>query len=140
MYRCRLFVIIDARNISPIIYTSDKALRRSSPTILRKSVLTCCKAEFAFFSIWVFFHEYLQFSGQQRKGEAISLYPFCHYHLLHKYLDISRVIAAENSPLCKTSSRNRTGNLWFLNASYWPSSYALFRIHSLYTCTDSCCC
>ena len=31
------------------IYTSDKALRRSSPIILRKSVLRCCKVEFAFF-------------------------------------------------------------------------------------------
>ena len=31
------------------MYTSYKALRRSSPTILRKSVLRCCKIEFAFF-------------------------------------------------------------------------------------------
>ena len=28
-----------------------------------------------FFSIWVFFHEHSQFTGQQGKGEAISLTP-----------------------------------------------------------------
>ena len=35
-----------------------KVLRHTAPIILGKSVLTCCKAEFAsFFSIWVFFHK-----------------------------------------------------------------------------------
>ena len=38
-------------------------LRRSSPIILRKSVLRCCKAKFTFFSTWVFFHKYLLFTG-----------------------------------------------------------------------------
>ena len=38
--------------------TRDKVLIRSSPIILRKSVLTCRKAEFAFFSIRIFFHKY----------------------------------------------------------------------------------
>ena len=50
-----------------------KDLRHSSPTVLRKSVLAYCKAEFAFFSIWVFFHEYSQFTEQQLKGDAISI-------------------------------------------------------------------
>ena len=50
-----------------------KELRLSSPIILRKSILTCRKAELAFFSMWVFFHEYAQFKGQ---------------------IDINRVIAA----------------------------------------------
>ena len=54
------------------------------------------------FSIWVFFHEHLQIIGQQGKGEAISLIPLYHLHLLH--LDISCAITAESS--------------WFLSASH----------------------
>ena len=42
-----------------------------------------------FFSIWVFFHEHSQFTGQQGKGEAISLTPLYHFHPLHRHLDIS---------------------------------------------------
>ena len=34
------------------------------------------------------------------KGEAISLYPFYHFYLLHRNLDISWVIAAERAHLC----------------------------------------
>ena len=83
-----------------------------------------------FFSIWLFFHEYSRFTGQQVKGEAISLYPFYHFHPLHRHLDISWVIAAESSPLRIAGSRNQTWNLWC----------TLFRIHSFYTCTGSCCC
>ena len=85
---------------------------------------------FLFYSIWFFFHEYSRFTGQQVKGEAIFLYPFYHLHPLHRHLDISWVIAIESSPLCIAGSRNRTRNLW----------YTLFRIHSFYTCTGSCCC
>ena len=44
------------------------------------------------------------------KGEAISLYPFYHFHLLYRQLGISWVIAAESSPLCIAGSRNRTWN------------------------------
>ena len=33
-----------------------------------------------FFSTWVFFHEHSQFTGQQGKGEAISLSPLYHFH------------------------------------------------------------
>ena len=42
-----------------------------------------------FFSIWVFFHEHSQFTGQQGKVEAISLTPLYHFHPLHRHLDIS---------------------------------------------------
>ena len=55
-----------------------KKLRRSSRIILRKSTLTCCKAELAFFvsSFYqVFFSRISRFTGQQGKGEAISLTP-----------------------------------------------------------------
>ena len=79
-----------------------KELRRSSPIILQKSVLTCRKVELAFlvFFIWVFFYKYSRFKGQQGKGEAFSLYPFCHFHPFHSHLDISRVIAAESFEDC----------------------------------------
>ena len=62
------------------------------------------------------------------KWEAISLYPFCHFHSLHqgylqlpwlhRHVDISRVIAAETSPLSEAGSRTRTGNFWFPNVSH----------------------
>ena len=81
------------------------------------------------FSIRLFFQEYSRFTGQQVKREAISLYTFNHFHLLHRHLHISWVIAAESSPLCIAGSWNQTWNLW----------YTLFRIHSFYTYTGSCC-
>ena len=61
-----------------------------------------------FFSIWLFFHEYSRFTGQQEKGKAISFYPFYHFHQLYRHLDIKRVIAAESSPLRIAGSRNQT--------------------------------
>ena len=61
--------------------------------------LTYWNAIYISFSIWVFFHEHSWFTGQQRKGEAISLTPLYHFHPLHRHLDISRVITAESSPL-----------------------------------------
>ena len=71
----------------------------------------------SFFSIWVFFYEHSQFTGQQGKREGIYLTPLYHFHPLHGHLDISRAIAAESSPLRIAGSRTRTGNLWFPNAS-----------------------
>ena len=52
-----------------------------------------------FFSIWVFFHEHSRFTGQQGKGEGISLTPLYHFHHLHRHLDFSWAIAAESSLL-----------------------------------------
>ena len=72
---------------------------------------------FFFFSIWVFFHEHSQFTGQQGKGEGIYLTPLYHFHPLHRHLDISRAITAESSPLHIAGSRTRTGNIWFPSAS-----------------------
>ena len=69
------------------------------------------------FSIWVFFHEHLRFTGPQGKGEAISLSVLNHFHPLHRHLDISRAITAESSPLHIGSSRNRTGNLCLTSTS-----------------------
>ena len=72
-----------------------KKLSCSSPSILQKPLLIGCKAEFAFFSIWVFFHEQ-DVTVQQGKEED-----FHNFNPLHWHLDISPVIAAENSPLCE---------------------------------------
>ena len=69
------------------------------------------------FFIWVFFHEHSRFTGQQGRGEVISLTPLYHFHLLHRHLDISWVITAESSPLHIARSHTQTGNLWFPSAS-----------------------
>ena len=59
-----------------------------------------------FFLIRVFFHKHSRITGLEGKG--ISLSPHYHFHPLHRHLDISGVITAENSPLHIGSSRNRT--------------------------------
>ena len=99
-----------------------KELIRTLPIILGNSFFTCYKAEFVFLLFFIFyliffFHEYSRFTGQQRKEKAISLYPFYHLHSLHRHLDISRVVAAERSPLRIADSRTLTGNPWFPNSS-----------------------
>ena len=58
-----------------------------------------------FFSIRVFVHEHSRFTGQQEKGEPISLIPLYHFHPLHRHLSIDRAITAESSPLHIASSR-----------------------------------
>ena len=63
------------------------------------SVVRCCKAEFTFFLSGFFFQEYLQFTGLQQKGEAISLYLFCHFHTFHRHLDI-RQFLLQRDHLC----------------------------------------
>ena len=70
-----------------------------------------------FFSIWVFFHNHSRITGLQEKGEGISLTPHYHFHRLHRYLDISRAITEESSPLHIGSSWTRTENFWFPNAN-----------------------
>ena len=65
------------------------------------------------FFFWVFFGEHSRFTGQQGKGEAISLTSLYHVHPLHRHLDISRAITADSSLVHIASSCTRTGNLWF---------------------------
>ena len=79
------------------------------------------KQQFFIISIWVFFHEHsqsehLQSTRQQARGEIVSLTPLYHVKLLHKNLDISRVITVESFSLHIDSSRTRTGDFWFLSA------------------------
>ena len=51
-------------------------------------------------------------------GGGHFLSPHYHFHRLHRHLDISRAITAESSHLhIGSSSRTRTGNLWFSSAS-----------------------
>ena len=64
---------------------------------IQKSIVYIVIADF-FFCLG-FFHENSRFTGQQEKGEVISLIPLYHFHPLHRHVDISRVITAESSPL-----------------------------------------
>ena len=75
-----------------------------------------------FFSIWILIHEHSRFTGQQGKGEAVSLIPLCHFHQLPWHLDITRAITVESSPLHTTRNRNRTGNFLF-----WEKSLRVCR-------------
>ena len=45
------------------------------------------------------------------RGEGISLTRHCHFHPLHRHLDISRATTAESSPLHVAGSRSRTKSL-----------------------------
>ena len=51
------------------------------------------------------------------KGEAISLIPLYHFHLLHRLLDVSWAITLESSPLHIACSQTESGNLWFSRVS-----------------------
>ena len=64
-----------------------------------------------------FFHVQSRFTEQQKKQESISLTIFYNFHLLHIYLEISRVITSESLPLHIASTQTRTLILWFLNSS-----------------------
>ena len=66
------------------------------------------------------FHKHSRFTGEQKKGEAISLISLYHVHPLHRNLDIIQAITAESSPLHIASSQTWIGILrflWFLSAS-----------------------
>ena len=65
---------------------------RDSPERQKVALFVNIVASFAwekFFSIWIFFQEHSQFTGNQRKEEAISLTPPYHYHPLHKHLEVA---------------------------------------------------
>ena len=62
-----------------------------------------------FFSICVFFHEHSPFTGQQGKGEGISITSLDKFHSLRRHFEISRAITIESSPLHIASSRTQTG-------------------------------
>ena len=103
--------------------------KRCSSTIHQESVLRCSYNSVFFFYL-AFLSRKLTIYRTADEGEAISVYPFYHFHLLRRHLDISRVIAAENSHLRIAGSRSRT----------WNVLYTLFRICFFCTYTGSCCC
>ena len=47
------------------------------------------------------------------RGRPFFLTPLYHFHPLHRYLDISRAITAESSPLHIASSQTQTGTFGF---------------------------
>ena len=66
-----------------------------------------------FFSLSGFFSRISWFTGQQGKGEAVSLTALYYFHPLYRRLDISQVIAAKSSPLRIAGSQTQTRNIWF---------------------------
>ena len=81
------------------------------------------------FSISVFFHEHPRFTGQQGKGEAISLTLLYHFHPLKSHLDISRAITAElTSAHSQQPGSNREPKLDnFYKLSYPSYSFLVIR-------------
>ena len=116
-----------------------KELRRSSysESLFLHAVKQNQLFLFFFFFYQGFFSRTSWFTGEEGKGEAISLTPLYHFHPLHRHLGVSQVIAAEISPLRIAGSRTQTGKLWFPIGSRWALSYAPFKICPFYTCTDS---
>ena len=72
---------------------------------------------FFFLSIWVFISRKLTNNRTSGEGEGVSLTPHCHFHSLHRHLDINRANTAESSPLHIASSRNRIRNLYIPSQS-----------------------
>ena len=58
-------------------------------------------------------HTHSQFTGLQGKGESISLTPLYHFHPFHRYLEVSRAVTAESSPLHIANSWTGTGTFGF---------------------------
>ena len=102
--------------------------------------LLCVFCFFFLFSTWVFFQEHSPSTGLQGKGEGIYLTPLYHFQPLHRYLDISREITAEVSPLHIASCRSRIRNLWFPSPSLLLLMYVLSYIgcNVCNVCTNVC--
>ena len=96
-----------------VIYVSS--LRRFSPIILQKFVLTCCEEEFTF-SVFFFYLDFISwiFAIHRAAGEEGD----CFFNsspplpLVFGHLDISWVIAAESLPLRMVGSCNHSENIW----------------------------
>ena len=62
------------------------------------------------------FLSHSQFSGQQGRGEVISLATLYRFRPFYRHLDIGRTITAERSPLHLANSWTQTEDLYFLSA------------------------
>ena len=129
------------------LYDRDlhQELRCSSPIILQKSVLTCCKEELAFFVLVFLFylgflsHDYSRFTGPQGKwGPSV--------HILsttsNPFTDTKTLAALllQRSHLCtQVAAGFEAGTFWFPNSSHQRLSYAPFKTHFFYRCNGSCC-
>ena len=100
-----------------VVHFSKLSVFSRKYLIAMKDFSCVCGKFWVFFSIWVFFHKHSRFTGQQGKGETISLTPLYHFHPRHRHFDISREITVESSPLHITRSWTRTGNLCFPSTS-----------------------
>ena len=85
---------------------------------------TICVFCFLFFSYRGFLSRpFTNHRTAEERGEgdggwgSISLTPHSHFHSVHKHLDTSRAITAENPTLHIGSSRTWTGKHWFPSAS-----------------------
>ena len=109
------FMTLSCKSIDWFLYGKDfchERVKALFTIILQKSVLTCPLLFLTGFSF-----TNMMIHGTAGKG-SVSLYPFHHFYLLQKYLDISQVVAAESTLLRRAGSRTRTGNLWFPSASH----------------------
>ena len=104
-------------NCVPLYRTLSSPQERSLPTDIESLGFLMVYMGYIFFAIWIFVHEHLRFTGQQEKGEAISLTPHYHFHSLHRYVDIRRAITPKSLPLPIASTWANTGNLCFPSAS-----------------------
>ena len=78
-----------------------------------------------FFYFGVSFTWHSWFTGQQGKGEAISVTPLYHFHLLYRHLDISRAITAERS----SSLRLQVAKNFILMNQNAFRNYYYFLVH-----------
>ena len=92
------FMITGLENVFPIVSHFIYLLIKGFAKVVRYIK----KDKFRIFfvqNIFLFFHEHCGFTGQQGKGEAVSLTLLCLFHPLYRYFGISRAITAESSPL-----------------------------------------
>ena len=86
-------------NLSCQIYT----IKKTCPSLLFQTFLT---NPFLFFFFFIcFFNEHSRLTGQQGKGDAISLTPLYPFHSFHRHLDISLTIIAHSQALSYTRSK-----------------------------------
>ena len=133
-------VSIHYENVHVLARKICKTINDLAPLIINTVTFPSCRAStirygsdsltYLCSKIWDFSFFYLGFLSRTftihrtaGEGEAISLTPLYHFHLLHRHLVIIRAMTAVSSPLNIGSCRTRTGNLWFLSACCLPLSY-----------------
>ena len=93
------FMITGIKNVFPIVSHFIYLLIKGFAKVVRYIKKDKFRIFFVQNIFFIFFHEHCGFTGQQGKGEAISLTQLCLFHPLYRYFGIRRAIAAESSPL-----------------------------------------